>query len=74
MERGYDLNELKIKIFVEDNNIFVENNKKFFIFSVFYNKFTNKRSILFREISDGKMSLNDIIFAQSIIDKLKENN
>ena len=49
----YDLSDLKF--IVKNDYIIVKNNEKMFIFLIFYNKNTNKRDVLFKEIQGDKI-------------------
>lgn len=72
MENLYDLNTLKTKIFIQNNDVFIENDEKIFVFKIFYDKFTNKTSLLFKEIFGDKMTLNNAIFVKYVINNLKK--
>ena len=68
----YDLSDLKF--IVKNDYIIVKNNEKIFIFLIFYNKNTNKRDILFKEIQGDKMNLKNVIMIKNIINNIKEYN
>lgn len=68
----YDLSNLKF--IVKNDYIIVKNNEKMFIFLIFYNKNTNKRDVLFKEIQGDKMNLKNVIMIKNIINNIKEYN
>lgn len=68
----YDLSDLKF--IVKNDYIIVKNNEKMFIFLIFYNKNTNKRDVLFKEIQGDKMNLKNVIMIKNIINNIKEYN
>lgn len=68
----YDLSDLKF--IVKNDYIIVKNNEKMFIFLIFYNKNTNKRDVLFKEIQGDKVTLKNIIMIKNIINNIKEYN
>ena len=68
----YDLSDLKF--IVKNDYIIVKNNEKMFIFLIFYNKNTNKRDVLFKEIQGDKINLQNVIMIKNIINNIKEYN
>lgn len=68
----YDLSDLKF--IVKNDYIIVKDNEKMFIFLIFYNKNTNKRDVLFKEIQGDKMNLKNVIMIKNIINNIKEYN
>ena len=68
----YDLSDLKF--IVKNDYIIIKNNEKMFIFLIFYNKNTNKRDVLFKEIQGDKINLKNVIMIKNIINNIKEYN
>lgn len=68
----YDLSDLNF--IVKNDYIIVKNDEKMFIFLIFYNKNTNKRDVLFKEIQGDKMNLKNVIMIKNIINNIKEYN
>ena len=68
----YDLSDLKF--IVKNDYIIVKNDEKMFVFLIFYNKNTNKRDVLFKEIQGDKVTLKNIIMIKNIINNIKEYN
>lgn len=68
----YDLSDLNF--IVKNDYIIVKNDEKIFIFLIFYNKNTNKRDVLFKEVQGDKITLKNIIMIKNIINNIKEYN
>lgn len=68
----YDLSDLNF--IVKNDYIIVKNDEKMFIFLIFYNKNTNKRDVLFKEVQGDKITLKNIIMIKNIINNIKEYN
>ena len=68
---------LKHQFIVEDNHIecdylVVEKDEKIFIFTLFFDKFTNKSDVLFKELLGGKMNLENILIINDIMKDIRE--
>lgn len=73
MECNYDLNVTKnMKFSIQDNLFIAEDDEKMLVFFIFYNRFTDKMSLFFRELKGANMTLENIMLIQNIIDNFQE--